>query len=147
MQAEPSSFGQGLDRAAKALPGAEPNDALPSQALLSQATLNQVPLFHAAWLFAAGIALTRWLYLRPSFVLIAALCAMSLAALAAFRMQRIAWLPLALTWLLLGAWCALMEPQPAPDPHLSALSDGLLRTVEGTVTAAGPVDKFEPDTQ
>jgi competence protein ComEC len=58
---------------------------------------------------------------------------------AAFRVQRIAWLPLALLWLLLGAWCAWMEPHPAPAPALAALSDGLLRTVEGTVVDAGPV--------
>ena len=48
-------------------------------------------------------------------------------------------MPLASLWLLLGAWCAEMEPQPAPAPALAALSDGLLRTVEGTVVDAGPV--------
>jgi competence protein ComEC len=32
-----------------------------------------------------------------------------------------------------------MEPHPAPAPALAALSDGLLRTVEGTVVDAGPV--------
>jgi len=32
-----------------------------------------------------------------------------------------------------------MEPHPAPEPTLAALSDGLLRTVEGTVVDAGPV--------
>jgi competence protein ComEC len=32
-----------------------------------------------------------------------------------------------------------MEPQPAPAPELALLSDGLLRTVEGTVVGAGPV--------
>jgi competence protein ComEC len=32
-----------------------------------------------------------------------------------------------------------MEPHPAPAPALNALSDGLLRTVEGTVVDAGPV--------
>ena len=46
---------------------------------------------------------------------------------------------MALLWLLLGAWCAEMEPQPAPAPALAGLSDGLLRTVEGTVVDAGPV--------
>ena len=67
-------------------------------------------------------------------VLVAALC-----GVAALRAQRIAWLPLAVLWLLLGAWCAEMEPQPAPAPALAALSDGLMRTVEGTVVDAGPV--------
>ena len=66
--------------------------------------------------------------------LVAVLC-----GVAAFRAQRIAWLPLAVLWLLLGAWCAEMEPHPAPAPALAALSDGLLRTVEGTVVDAGPV--------
>jgi competence protein ComEC len=42
-------------------------------------------------------------------------------------------------WILLGVWCAEMEPQPAPAPVLTTFSDGLLRTVEGTVTDAGPV--------
>ena len=55
------------------------------------------------------------------------------------RALRIAWLPLATLWCLLGAWCALMEPQPAPAPALAALSDGLLRSVEGTVVEAGAV--------
>jgi competence protein ComEC len=98
-----------------------------------------VPLFHAAWLFAVGIAATHWLYLRPSFVLIALALTAVLCGVAAFRAQRLAWLPLASLWLLLGAWCAWMEPHPAPAPALATLSDGLLRTVEGIVVDAGPV--------
>ncbi|HTX77767.1 MAG TPA: ComEC/Rec2 family competence protein [Terracidiphilus sp.] len=98
-----------------------------------------MPLFHAAWLFAAGIeaASAGWLY--PGMLLIAlVLCAAACIA-AALRVQHILWAPMALLWLLLGAWCAEMEPHPAPDQTLLALSDGLLRTVEGTVTIAGPV--------
>ena len=98
-----------------------------------------VPLFHAAWLYAAGIAATKALWLRPSLVLVALALVAVLCGVAAFRAQRIAWLPVAALWLLLGAWCAEMEPHPAPAPALAALSDGLLRTVEGTVVDAGPV--------
>jgi competence protein ComEC len=101
--------------------------------------LSAVSLFHAAWLFAAGIAAAKWLWLRPSLVLIALALLAVLCGLAALRAQRIVWLPLAVLWFLLGAWCAWMEPHPAPAPALAALSDGLLRTVKGTVVNAGPV--------
>jgi competence protein ComEC len=103
------------------------------------AVLSAVPLFHAAWLFAAGIAAAHWFWLRPSLVLVALALLALLCGLAAFRAQRIVWLPLAVLWCLLGAWCAWMEPQPASAPALAALSDGLLRAVEGTVVDAGPV--------
>jgi len=102
-------------------------------------SLRTVPLFHAAWLFATGIAATAWLWLQPSLVLVALALLAVLCCVAAFRAQRIAWLPLAVLWLLLGAWCAEMQPHPAPAPALAALSNGLLRTVEGTVVNAGPV--------
>ena len=105
----------------------------------ASAGLSAVPLFHAAWRFALGIAATRWLWLRPSLVLMALVCVAALCSLAALRAQRIVWLPMALLWVLLGVWCAEMEPHPAPAPALAALSDGLLRTVEGTVVDAGPL--------
>ncbi|MGB6695815.1 MAG: ComEC/Rec2 family competence protein [Terracidiphilus sp.] len=98
-----------------------------------------VPLFHAAWLFAAGVAVTHLLWLRPSLVLVALAMMAALCALAALRAQSVAWIPMAVLWLLLGAWCAEMEQQPAPASALAALSDGLLRTVDGTVVNAGPV--------
>ncbi len=103
------------------------------------AGLSAVPLFHAAWLFAVGVAITQWLWLRPSLVLVAMALVALVCGLAALRVQRMIWLPLAVLWSLLGAWCALMEPQPAPAPELASLSDGLLRTVEGTVIDAGAV--------
>jgi competence protein ComEC len=129
MQAESSSFGQALDRPASATLDAGPG----------QIPLGQVPLFHAAWLFAAGIALARWFSLRPSLILIALGLLAILCVLAAFRAQRVVCLPLAVLWCLLGAWCAQMEPQPAPAPALAVLSNNLLRSVEGTVVDAGPI--------
>jgi competence protein ComEC len=101
--------------------------------------LGSAPLFHAAWLFAAGICLTHWLWLRTGFLLVAITLLGALSCVAALRALRIAWLPLAAVWLLLGAWCGLMEPNPAPAPALAAFSDDLLRTVEGTVVDTGPV--------
>ena len=98
-----------------------------------------LPLFHAAWLFAAGIAATEVLWLQPSLMLVAMVLMAVLCGVAAFRAHRIAGLPLAVLWLMLGSWCAEMEPHPAPAPAVAALSDGLLRNVEGTVVNAGPV--------
>lgn len=103
------------------------------------ASVTGVPLFHAAWLFAAGIALTAAMRIGPVSLLASLLMLAIVAVVAALRAQRLAWLPMALLWALLGAWCGQVEPHPAPAPQLLALSDGLLRTVEGTVTSAGPV--------
>ncbi len=101
--------------------------------------ISFVPLFHAAWLFAAGVVLAHFTWLRPTFLLIALVLLVFLCCVATFRAPRIAWLPLAVLWCMLGAWCAEMQPQPAPAPAVAALSDGLLRTVEGVVVDAGPV--------
>ncbi|HEY2857596.1 MAG TPA: ComEC/Rec2 family competence protein [Terracidiphilus sp.] len=98
-----------------------------------------IPLFHAAWLFAAGIAFSSISWLRPAMLLVAFVILSAACATAALRAHRIAWLPMAFLWLLLGTWCAEMEPHPAPAPQLHALSDGLLRQIEGSVTSAGPI--------
>lgn len=103
-----------------------------------------VPLFHAAWLFAIGIVIAHYVWLRPSYLLLALVPMAVLCGLGALRAERIAWLPVAVLWCLLGAWCAEMQPQPAPDPEIAVLSDGLARTVEGTVVDAGPV-RGEPE--
>jgi competence protein ComEC len=101
--------------------------------------LRAVPMFHAAWLFAAGVAATSVLWLSPAVLLVSLALVAMLCAAAAERAQRVAWFPVAILWLLLGAWCAEMEPHPIPAPALNGLSDGLMRAVEGTVTDAGPV--------
>ncbi len=101
--------------------------------------LTAVPLFHSAWLFAAGIVIANWFWMRPPLVLWALVLVAALCALASLKAQRVAWFPIAALWILLGAWCAEMEPHPAPAPTLAALSDGLMRTVEGTVVDAGAV--------
>jgi competence protein ComEC len=100
---------------------------------------GNLPLFPAACLFAVGIALTQWMQFTASFVLLAVVAMGMLCVLSGFRAQRVAWLPLGLLWLLLGNWCALLEPQPAPSPVLAPLANGLTRVVEGTVVDASPL--------
>jgi len=104
--------------------------------------LTAVPLFHAAWQFAAGIVVASQVWVQPTWMLVALALVAALCGVVVCRggrAQQIAWLPLAVLWMLLGAWCEEMEPQPAAAPELAALSDGLLRTAEGTVVDAGPV--------
>lgn len=117
----------------------EPTTTGPSTAPASAAGLHAVPLFHAAWLFAGGIALAHAEWLQPSAVLVALAPVAVLCGISAFKAQRIVWLPVAVLWVLLGAWCAELQPQPAPAPAVAELSDGLLRTVEGTVINAAPI--------
>ena len=102
-------------------------------------TWAHLPLFHAAWLYALGIVVAKLLWLRPSLLLLGLVLIVALCSVTALRAQRVSWAALAPLWILLGAWCAEMEPQPTPAPMLSAFSDGLLRTVEGTVIEAAPV--------
>ena len=97
------------------------------------------PLFHAAWLFATGVAIAHYIWLRPAWLLLLLFPVSILCGLAAIRAQRLIWVPVGVLWSILGVWCAEMQPQPAPEPALAALSDGLMRTVEGTVINAGPV--------
>jgi competence protein ComEC len=100
-------------------------------------TASPVPLFHAAWLFAAGIVLSHAIWLRPGLLLAGVLAMMALCVWTAFTALRLRWLSLAALWILLGLWCAQMQPAPAPAPALWSASDGLVRTVEGVVTDAG----------
>jgi competence protein ComEC len=104
-----------------------------------------VPLFHASWLFACGIAISHYAWLRPSIVLVALFPLAMFSGLAGLRAQRIRWLALAALWCLLGAWCAEMEPQPAPSQGILKLEDGLLRTVDGTIVDAAPVRAERPE--
>jgi competence protein ComEC len=106
-----------------------------------------IPLFYAALLFLVGIALTRFVYLNPPWLLVSVAATAAIAVLCLMRVPRLTWLPIALLWVTLGAWSAETEPAPAPDKTMHQLSDGLLRTVEGTVVDAGPVRSPEPDSE
>src|SRR5262245_6866683 len=79
------------------------------------------PLFHAAWLFAIGIVIARYIWLRPAWLLLSTAPFAILSGLAALRAQRMIWLSVGVLWCILGAWCAEMQPQPSPDPELASL--------------------------
>jgi competence protein ComEC len=115
------------------MPPDSPTSGQPAAALRVDGT----PLLHAAWLFAAGIALSHLVWLRPGVQFAGLLAMMALCVWIAFAALRLRWLGLGALWILLGLWCAQMQPAPAPSPNLLNASDGLLRTVEGTIADAG----------
>jgi competence protein ComEC len=98
-----------------------------------------IPLFYSALLYMAGIVVAHFVYLRPGYLLAGLLPLAAAALTTIWQAPRLTWLPIAAIWFVLGAWSAETEPTPAPDPQLAQLSDGLLRTVEGTVIDAGPL--------
>ena len=104
-----------------------------------------VPLFYAALLFLAGIVLAHFVYLQPGWLLAGVLALGLVAAWAIWKTPRVAWVALAALWLALWAWSAETEPASAASPEVTSLADGLLRTVEGTVTASGSLHGAETD--
>src|SRR5207302_373518 len=102
----------GAMESVSATPG--PPAGAPVPRLLNTRRWGDLPLFHAAWLFALGIVLAKVLWLRPGMVLLGAAAMAALCGVAAIHSQRVSWVGLVPLWILLGAWCAEMEPQPAP---------------------------------
>lgn len=108
-------------------------DATPSPAAL-------IPLFSVALLYIGGICLGRIVYLRPGLLLLSLFAFACIVLWAAFHAPRLTWLPMALLWIGLGTWSEAMEPAPVPDAQLAQFaSDGLLRTIEGTIAIAEPL--------
>lgn len=115
----------------------------------AKVTLNPaffLPLFYAALLFMAGTVLARFQYFRPGLLLAGLAPIAAIAILALAKAPRVAWLPIASLWFVLGLWSAETEPQPSANPAILVLSDGLLLTVEGSVVNAEPLRSDQVDT-
>jgi hypothetical protein len=71
---------------------------------------------------------------QPAVVLLIALMILIGLALAGLRWSlRTAILPLAAVWMVVGMWCAEMQPSPVPQTSLQSYADGLSRQVRGRV--------------
>ncbi|GGA66896.1 DNA internalization-related competence protein ComEC/Rec2 [Edaphobacter acidisoli] len=93
---------------------------------------RRAPVLVAACWFAAGEALTRrWLPASVLLIALVLLCGLLLLALR--RSLRIAAFPLAAVWIVVGFWCAQMQPAPSTQQALLSYTDGLSRTVVGRV--------------
>ena len=119
------------------------------------------PAFFAALCFVCGDAASHCFWAQPGLLLPALLFAMGVAAVAAFRAQRIAPGCAGVVLALLGLFCAEVQPRPpvttplgriaeqTPTPTPSTRSAGIATShaIEGTVVRTMPVrqiDSFAP---
>lgn len=93
---------------------------------------RRAPVLMAACWFAAGEVLAR--HWQPTAVLLIALVLLcGLALLTLWHSLRTALIPLAAVWIVVGFWCAQMQPAPPTQQALLSYADGLSRTVVGRV--------------
>ena len=100
-----------------------------------------VPLFYVALLFLGGVVLARYAPVRANLLLLGFVALVVAAIAVIWKASQWAWVPLVGVWVLLGAWSAATEAKPVASAAILSLSDGLLRTVEGTVADTGPLQE------
>ena len=95
---------------------------------------RRAPLLAAAGWMACGIGLAHWVW-EPGLVLVAAASLLALlGVLALWRAPRVGWLAIAGLWVVVGLAGAEWRAPIAGAGGLAGYSDGLSRTVHGTVT-------------
>jgi competence protein ComEC len=94
--------------------------------------LRRAPLLAAACWFALGVVIAReW---RPGVVLLGALVLLVGLVLVGLRRGfRVAVVPLAAVWIVVGWWSAEVQPGPPSQQALMGYADGLSRQVRGRV--------------
>lgn len=101
-------------------------------AAVERLRFRRAPLLAAAILFALGVVLARsW---QPAVVLLIALAL--LVGMTWFGLRRRAWasvIAVAGVWVVVGLWCAEIQPAVKSQQALLAYTDGLSRTVRGRV--------------
>jgi competence protein ComEC len=93
---------------------------------------RRAPLLAAVCWFALGEVLARnW---QPAGVLLAALVVLVGLSLVGLRWSlRVAVVPVAAVWMVVGFWCAEVKAAPSPQRELLGYADGLSREVRGRV--------------
>jgi competence protein ComEC len=112
--------------------------------VLERLSFATAPALYAALWLCAGIALAPYLsqhdFLAPGVLIVATFLLVILSLLAARTALRIALLPVACTWLLLGVLLSEIEPSPDPQTQLRLIADdGGAPVVEGAVTRTTPI--------
>jgi hypothetical protein len=103
-------------------------------------SFSSAPALYAALWLSAGIVLSPYWWLEPGILIAATLLLAMIAGLAAAHSNRVALLPLACSWMLLGVLLSEVEPAPDPQSQLRLIADsGGSAVVEGRVTRTTPV--------
>jgi competence protein ComEC len=89
--------------------------------------------------FAAGILVSHRTWFLPGQLLLALLGTFAVAAIAAVKAPRMAWIATAFVYVLLGAFCAEIAPPVDPQQQLALFADNTPRTVEGEIIRLGPI--------
>lgn len=105
--------------------------------------LRRAPLAAAALWFAAGILLAHWQQTQmvsvPVVEMLAGLALLGgIACLAIVRRERLAWLPVAAIWMVLGLAAAQWQPSPDYPVKLLGFADNLSRDAIGHVIRVRP---------
>jgi competence protein ComEC len=112
--------------------------------VLEELSFSTAPALYAALWLSGGIALASYAsvsyWTAPGILSAATLVLAFLSLLAAQKAVRVALLPLACTWLLLGLLLSEVEPGADPQTQLRLIADaGGISAIEGEVTRTTPI--------
>jgi competence protein ComEC len=107
---------------------------------LDRLSFATAPALYAAVWLCSGIVLAGYKWISPPTVIAAILLVALLCVVAARMALRVALLPLACCWLMLGLLLSEIEPAPDPQTQLSVIADaGDATVVSGEVTRTTPI--------
>jgi competence protein ComEC len=111
---------------------------------LDRLSFATAPALYAAVWLCAGIVLAGYTWISPATVIAAILLVALLCVVAARVALRVALLPLACCWLMLGLLLSEIEPGPDPQTQLSVIADaGDATVVYGEVTRTTPIRRTQ----
>jgi competence protein ComEC len=105
---------------------------------------RRVPLLAAALCFAIGDIFARNWH-APCLLVASASLLLLLSVVSLWRVQRIAGVPVLGLWIVIGCWCAQIQPPILPQTALIRYADGLSRTVRGRVVRIRSLHDTQPD--
>ena len=119
-------------------PQSDMHERVSAELDLERLCFRRTPLAAAALWFALGILAARVHGLEPVQLAVSLGLCVAIAGLALYARLRIAWVPVAAVWIVLGAAAAAWQPVVPPQTDLLGYADGLSRSVHGHVVRVQP---------